>query len=319
MNHPQEDRAERANAYSPAMEGDSLVRIRKANFNRANYRFAKARILYLRVLDSNPDTDIRLTCLSELSLSYLLSCEFQLCLHTDEIIVKELLPGKEQARRRPEKVAEACRSLGDRSSLLENSLSRLLSLNFELRTYEAAESWAEMLVLCLEELYGPGSQRLATALSILATTKYLLRKYGEARSVFNEGLVIMTELDIDPSSSKVMGFLRGLGASLCAQGKRKHGRLYCRLASVSCISHQGKTSSRQSMDELLDMAMVFCERDDFSAASSICNTAIEDYSHRGARDTPSTLMSVADMLDSLSIAHGVPEIRARVEYILLNT
>lgn len=293
-------------------------RIRRANFNRANDRFTKARSLYLRALDSYLDTDSRLSCLSELSLNYLLSCEFQLSIHTDETIVRELLPGKEQIRRRPETVSEACMSLGRRSSLLETALVRLLVVNFTLARHEAAEIWGEVLALSLKTLYGDKSQRLAMVLSILATTKYLLGKYGEAQTVFNEGLVMVTELDLRPSNSEVTGFLKGLGASLCAQGKRKHGRLYCRLASASCIHQETEPSNRQSMDELLDVAMLYCDSNDFSTAASICNKTIEDYRHRGARDLTSLLLTMADMLEDLAVEHGVAEIRARVERVLLS-
>jgi len=160
-------------------------------------------------------------------------------------------------------------------------------------------------------------------LSILATTKYLLRKYGEAQTVFNEGLVMLTELDLRPSNSEVTGFLKGLGASLCAQGSRKHGRLYCRLVSAStsasCIHQETEPSNRQSMDELLDVAMLYCDSNDFSTAASICNKTIEDYRHRGARDMTSLLLTMADMLEDLAVEHGVAEIRARVERILLST
>ncbi|MCA9805236.1 MAG: hypothetical protein KC777_24875 [Cyanobacteria bacterium HKST-UBA02] len=235
------------------------------------------------------------------------------------MIVRELLPGKEQIRRRPETVSEACMSLGSRSSALETALVRLLVLNFSIARYDAAEIWGEILVLFLEALYGNKSRRRAMVLSILATTKYLLRKYGEAQSVFNEGLVMATELDIDPSNPVVTAFFKGLGASLCAQGKRKHGRLYCRLASVSCIHQKTESSNRKSIDELLDIALLYCESNDFSTAASICNKTIEDYRYRGARDLPSLMMTIADMLEDLEVEHGVTEIRARVARILLAT
>jgi len=297
-----------------------LSRVSKANLHRANDRFDRARALYLKALDSSSeiaDINVKVTCYTELSLCYLLECQFDLCMQTEEAVLIELFG---QGGLDERKLDSACMLSGEsraRLEAVERSLTRLLSVCFQQQKYEDAEIRGEQLLLCLEKLYGQRSPRLAPAAGILGTVKFVLGKFGEAQAIYNHGLEILTEAGWDPSNEQIIGFFKGLGVSLCNRGGRKHGRLYCQLASFACSRDQSLADKLGTFGEILDLAMSCCEQDDYFTGNSICRTAMHEYNLRGASDSPSRLFAIANMLDRLGQGQDCPEIRARAERILL--
>ncbi|MBZ0185250.1 MAG: tetratricopeptide repeat protein, partial [Candidatus Obscuribacterales bacterium] len=197
----------------------------------------------------------------------------------------------------------------DSLEVLAGSFTRLTIVNFVLRQYEQAEIWCERLLLVFKTQYGEEAARLVPVLNLLATIKYLLKKFGDAQSLFNDGLILQTDLGMENSDSGVIDSLKGLGIALCSQGKRKHGQLYCKLAEAGLAGNLDKSSVAS---EVFDLALRHCQANNFDIAHTICHQSIEEYQFRGSLDPASTLVLLLELLKYIGMDKGVDVIEDRV-------
>ena len=270
-----------------------------ANAERNRGRYSSANKIYKRCLYYlfySTELERRTIVLKELAFSYVLKGDFESSEKVESYLADLIL--------------NRCELIDSGAiEILKFTLARLTVLRIVTGDFNGADT--SIGALLSHARISLSEKKLIPILNLYGSLKFRLEKYEESESLYRESLELSDKLKTydNCKMQNRIDALKGLGISLCSQGKEVYGRFYC---SHACASMEQVVKSTIA-NELSQTVQNFCSEGNFGYIKPICKFSQWLSLQNESSSLPDRLKAYACLLKYLVPEFRVDEIDIRIE------
>lgn len=274
----------------------SQMMIANANAERNRGRTKEAITLYKRTIDLLPvncQSIVKLIAIRELAFCYLLDGDIESSLVFEQRLLEMLNCADED--------------ISDQTIVEQKllSLAKVSALYVILKKFDKASLHLESFLKLVPENEGTSK---VFALNLLASVKHSAGQSKKAEELYRKALEILETQEV--IDQNYIDCLKGLGISLCSQGKENHGRLFCRVAVTEM---KKQNNDNVYANELAHVVQPLCNQGQFGYVKPICDDSQRIAIVQESNDLIGRFNSYARIVKQLVPSFRVDEIDLRIE------